>query len=426
MLLIYNQFRSIDMAVKWHTTKYPGVRYREHNTRKNGVGFDRCYSIRYKIDGKDKEEAVGWGTEGMTAERAAKVLGELKENIRLGAGPQSLREKRERNQEKARLEKEQAQRRQLQAKTFSEFWEESYWPEAEHSKKNNSTRTELGLYKVWLQPEIGGIPLHELEAKRLQAVVNKAKIAGRSSRTLQYMMAVVSQVWALAVRDKIVQGEAPTRGVNLPKINNKRTEFLTPEQASQLLAALKTRSPDMHDEALLSMSSGLRSGEIHALCWGDVDAANGILLIRDAKNGEDRRAPMTAHVRQMLESRYTGQAKNELIFPATNGKQRQLVSATFRKVINDLGFNDGVTDSKQRICFHSLRHTAASWATQEGSSPYEVKELLGHKSLAMVTRYAHLAPDAMKKVVCRLEDKLGEVYKAEGGPSEDNSQDKGY
>lgn len=409
------------MAVEWHTTKYPGVRYREHKARKNGVGFDRCFSIRYKIDGKDKEEAVGWGTEGMTAEKATKILGEIKENIRLGGGPQSLREKREIGQEKARLEKEQAQRRKLQAKTFSEFWEETYWPEAGLSKKKNSTRTELGLYKIWLQPEIGDMPLHELEAKRLQAVINKAKMVGRSARTLQYMMAVVSQVWNLAVRDKIVQGEAPTKGVNLPKINNKRTEFLTPERASQLLAVLKKRSPDMHDEALLSMSSGLRSGEIHTLCWGDVDDENRLLLIRDAKNGEDRRAPITAQVRQMLKSRYNGQGKNELIFPATNGKQRQLVSATFRKVVKELGFNDGVTDSKQRICFHSLRHTAASWATQEGSSPYEVKELLGHKSLAMVTRYSHLAPDAMKKVASHLEDKLSEVYNAEEGQDKNSN-----
>ena len=44
------------MAVKWHKTSFLGVRYREHTTRKHGIRPDRCYSIRYKVDGKDKEE----------------------------------------------------------------------------------------------------------------------------------------------------------------------------------------------------------------------------------------------------------------------------------------------------------------------------------------------------------------------------------
>ena len=75
------------MAVKWFKTSYLEVRYREHTTRKHGgVRPDRCYSIRYKIDGKDKEEVVDWSSEGIAQEIAFKRLSELRENLRSGSG----------------------------------------------------------------------------------------------------------------------------------------------------------------------------------------------------------------------------------------------------------------------------------------------------------------------------------------------------
>ncbi|MDR1359345.1 MAG: site-specific integrase, partial [Deltaproteobacteria bacterium] len=71
------------MAVSWNKTNFLGVRYREHATRKNGVRLDRCYSIRYKLDGTDREEVVGWASEKVTPESAFGILSLIRENIRL-------------------------------------------------------------------------------------------------------------------------------------------------------------------------------------------------------------------------------------------------------------------------------------------------------------------------------------------------------
>ena len=68
------------MKQKKIKTKTPGVRYYEHETRKHGIKFDRYYTIRYKLNGKDKEEALGWASEGWTEQKAAKYLSELKES----------------------------------------------------------------------------------------------------------------------------------------------------------------------------------------------------------------------------------------------------------------------------------------------------------------------------------------------------------
>lgn len=81
-----------------------GVVYREHPVRKNGRRPDRYIAIRYRSgQGKRTLEALGWASEGWTAEKAVALLRELKENIRLGRRPQSLREKRA-MAEAARLE----------------------------------------------------------------------------------------------------------------------------------------------------------------------------------------------------------------------------------------------------------------------------------------------------------------------------------
>ena len=80
--------------VTWNNTKYPGVRYREHKTRKHGVQPDKYFAIRYMHDGKQKEEGLGWASQGWDAKRASEELSRLRHANRTGEGPQTLEEKR--------------------------------------------------------------------------------------------------------------------------------------------------------------------------------------------------------------------------------------------------------------------------------------------------------------------------------------------
>ncbi|HEX7627775.1 MAG TPA: hypothetical protein VF354_02500, partial [Candidatus Methanoperedens sp.] len=89
------------MPVKWESSKYKGVRYYEHPTRKRGVQKDRYYAIRYQKEGKRKEEGLGWASEkdpmdgkNWTAEKAALMLAELRGSSRTGHGATRLAEKR--------------------------------------------------------------------------------------------------------------------------------------------------------------------------------------------------------------------------------------------------------------------------------------------------------------------------------------------
>lgn len=116
-------------------TTFRGVRYREHETRKHGVHKDKYFFIRYKLNGKDREEGLGWQSEGWTASKAYDRLKELKENKKAGEGPQVLAEKRailNKQQEAKKAEQEKTEKEKI---TFGQYFEKVYFPTSETGKK---------------------------------------------------------------------------------------------------------------------------------------------------------------------------------------------------------------------------------------------------------------------------------------------------
>ncbi len=68
-----------------------------------------------------------------------------------------------------------------------------------------------------------------------------------------------------------------------------------------------------------------------------------------------------------------------------------------------MGLNTGRTDTRDRIVFHSLRHTFASWQAKAGTPLYTIGKLLGHKTLTMTARYSHLCPNAERDAALQLQ-----------------------
>ncbi|MDR0872002.1 MAG: site-specific integrase [Prevotellaceae bacterium] len=420
------------MAIKWEKpSKYIGVRYRLHGTRKlgNSIRHDMGYYLHYKVNGKVMDEFVGWASEGMNAEKAYSILAQIRNNIRMGIGPRCLKELRKANEKKAADEAQEQFLKEKSAITFADFWKTSYLPTAEAVKKNTTMESERGLYSKWIEPALGNIPLQEIGVAQIEKIVLDAQSAQKSAATVRYIMAIISQVWARAATLGYVQGDSPTKLVKKPRQDNRRMRFLGEDEAVSLLAGLAKHSQNIHDEALLSLYSGMRAGEIHALTWGDVDFQNEMILIRDPKNTKNRYAYFTRNIKKMFERRYKNQPKNEMIFPATNGKHRRWVSDTYSRVVDDLGLNDSgeftkdangefildkagkkipvkISDARQRVVFHTLRHTFASWLAMRGEPIHNVAELLGHTTLAMTKRYTHLAPKTLRRAVLLLDEKM--------------------
>lgn len=394
------------VVVKWHKTAYPGVRYREHPTRKHGMQPDKYFCLHYKLKGKVHDEALGWASEKWNAQKASIELARLKRAQIIGEGPETLREKRELAEEKRKTEKEQKREEELQNITFGEYFNNDYYPIAKTSKKATSYEKEMTLFRHWINPIIGEKPFRQIAQTDMERIKKSLLDKERAPKTIEYVLAVVRQVWNMARRDGLTTGDSPTKSVGKLKKDNRRLRFLTWDEADRLLAHLNKKSVQLHNMALLSLHTGMRAGEIFSLTWRDIDLARGIVMILDPKASKNRAAFMTGDVKQMFKGLPQGEPNDFVFKDRRHGGKIKEISHAFRVAIKDLQMNEGVTDRRQKVVFHSLRHSYASWLVENGTDLYKVKELMGHATIVMTERYSHLGQNALQGAVKRLDASL--------------------
>jgi integrase len=140
-----------------------------------------------------------------------------------------------------------------------------------------------------------------------------------------------------------------------------------------------------------------------ALTRNDLDLARGVIHVLDAKAGT-RMANMTESIRAMFTAMPGGPPAAPL-FPSINGGERRAsdVSKIFTKATTALGLNKDVTDRRQRVVFHTLRHTFGSWLAIRGVPLYTIGSLMGHSTLEMTKRYAHLCPDTKRAAIQEID-----------------------
>jgi integrase len=386
------------MGRQWIKTEFRGVRYYKHPTRKNGVRYDQYFAIRYAIDGRMIEEGLGWATKGWSASEAARVLAELKKAGKTGEGPTSLAERRE----KRRKLREKSERERV---SFADYWKDTYFPHSKDSKAFKSHDRERSLFERWIKLVIGAMPFKDIAPIHIEKIKKKMVDAGKSSRSIQYALAVVRQVYNDARRHGVFMGESPVKSVRPPVVNNRRLRFFTYEEADALLSEILKTDPEAWEMALLSLHTGLRAGEIFKLTWADIDTGRGLIAVKDAKSGRSRFAHMTEAVKDMLQSKTAGKP-SELLYSSPGGALRREVPRSIKEAIDALGFNEGREDRRDRAVFHTFRHTFASWLVQAGVDLYRVKELMGHSVMVMTERYAHLAPQNTRQAVKIFENIL--------------------
>jgi len=142
---------------------------------------------------------------------------------------------------------------------------------------------------------------------------------------------------------------------------------------------------------LLSINTGMRRGELLALRWSSVDTKGKQLTVEGStsKSQQTRHIPLNAEALEVLKH-WKGQASDtERVFP---------VDTSFKTAWSALLERAKIS----RFRWHDLRHHFASRLVQAGVPLNTVRELLGHGSLAMTLRYAHLAPDQKREAVAKL------------------------
>lgn len=410
------------MSAKWIGTKFKGVRYYEHPTRKHGVVRDKYLSIRYQRNGKRTEEGIGWTSEldpkdnkKWTPEKAALLLAELKEAAKgLKQGPCHLAERRDIDDQRKEEEHAEQAIKDLGKITFTLYFNNTYYTTAKTQKKESSYEKEEEHFRLWLEPELGKKNLKSITHLDIQRIKKKMLDANKSPRYIQYVMATARQVWNSARRDGLVIGDSPTRSVKVPKFDNRRQRFLNPKEADLLLKKLKEKNEQVYHMALLSLYTGMRASEVFDLTWGCIDTERGLIAILDAKPGKGRTAFMTEQVKTIFLDMKRGKY-DDLVFPHSKGGAYSEIPTLFRDAVAELKFNEDVSDPRQRVCFHSLRHSFGSWHAEAGTDLYVVKELLGHGSITLTERYSHLTKGTLQNATKNIEQTITRAEEKEPG-----------
>ena len=262
-------------------------------------------------------------------------------------------------------------------------------------RKAQETAYGQALQLRWWKAQLGHYALGDV-TPALLAECRDQLARDHKSSTVNGYLAALSHAFTTAVREWGWLDNSPMRKVSKPKQPRGRVRFLSDEERKRLLTACQaSRNPYLYIVVMLALSCGARKGELVSLRWPDVDLKRGTLTFHETKNGERRTVPLTGQALILMQQHArVRHLDTSLVFPNAQGKR----FFRFREAFDNAVRRAAITDFR----FHDLRHTAASYLAMSGASLAEIAEVLGHKTLAMVKRYAHLSEAHTRSVVERM------------------------
>ncbi len=384
-------------------TKYKGVYKREAKTKVFKGKPDIAFDIAYSFEGKKIWEKIGWLSEGYSAKLAEDVRAE---RIR------------------AKRHGEELPHQKKKALTFKALAEKYLKWSAEN--KNRAGIEDKSRYENHLRARFDSKRLDEIVLLDLERMKKEMLKAGKAPKTVSHCLGLIRAMYNKGLDWDLYQGDNPIKKKRpgekkglMPTVQNARDRYFSVEEAELLLKELKRNpryknreleDPKLHDITLVSLHTGARASEIFNLKVQDVDIRNGLITLRDTKNTETRHAPMTEAVREMLKRRMPSDP-NGYIFTNKHGQKIKEISNAFEKVVDRLGFNQGVTDRRSKAVFHTSRHSFASWLALQGTPILTIARLMGHKSISMSERYSHLSPEHKKNAVNGIEARFNGTEK---------------
>lgn len=296
--------------------------------------------------------------------------------------------------------------------------------------KPATIRTYRNAWESRIEPELGPHRLTAIRRADVQALVDRLLASGLAASTVKNTLDPLRRIYARAIqRDRVAIN--PTSNLDIPQADNGRDRFATREEAAALIAAIRAE-----DRALWATAfyTGLRSGELQALRWNDVDLRASVIHVRrawDDEAGEQepksraarRRVPIIPTLLEFLRAHQqrTGRRGSDLVFGRSASEHfyrstpRSRALADWRLAnrskAGELGRPLTDEEALQPISLHEARHTAASLMIAAGANAKALSVVMGHESITITfDRYGHLMPGGESEVG-RL---LGEYIEGSG------------
>ena len=181
--------------------------------------------------------------------------------------------------------------------------------------------------------------------------------------------------------------------------DNMRKRYLKPEEYERLLKMTRISLWNkLTVLVMMAVTTGARRGTLLNLKWSNVDLERGEAFVQRTKNGEPFVMILTTDVIQELK-RFKSKP-DEFVFCGQNPYKPANFNRAWEQALIDAKLaNTENTPASEKLVFHSLRHTHASWLAQQGAPLLAIADSMGHKSLAMTKRYAHLCIDTRKELI---------------------------
>jgi integrase len=232
---------------------------------------------------------------------------------------------------------------------------------------------------------------------------------GLSPATVNRYLASLSAGFSKAVLEwKWLPASAnPMPSVAKKKEPKGRVRFLSDEERGRLLdAGRKSEYKPLYLMTLLSVTTGMRRGEMLGLHWSDIDLDRRdkqgnpapIATLKNTKNGDTRSVHLVSEVVTLLrEHGKVRRLDNDLVFCPDGSAEVNDFDQAWYAALKAAKVKD--------FRWHDLRHTAASYVAMSHGTLPELAALLGHRTLQMVKRYAHLTDQHTGEVVERMSKK---------------------
>jgi integrase len=222
----------------------------------------------------------------------------------------------------------------------------------------------------------------------------------KSPATVRRYLAALSHAFSVAMREWGWLEDNPFLKITKPPESRGRTRYLDRRELARLLEACQSsKNPHLYAMTVLGVSTGMRLGEMAWLRRKDIDCDKAQIVLERSKNNDPRVVPLAGRALALLKARLGRPGKpHELVFPGRNPEKPSEIAEAW----NNARKRAGITNFR----FHDLRHSAAAFLVDGGATDLQIAAVLGHRTLQMVKRYAHVRQAIAAKVVAEMNERI--------------------
>lgn len=302
-----------------------------------------------------------------------------------------------------------ARRAKAKAAKLNKIWTVStLWDEYQRANPDRKEKGMDSLFNKYIGPNFADKEPKDILALDIDRL-KRRDLKDKSPQTVAHVLGLIRRIVRFGTTRGLCQGPGFT--IQLPRVNNQKTEDLTPKQMARLLEIIdhhmKYNTPQRQGATMMKLAllTGMRRGEMFKLHWDEIDWHRKNITLRDAKSGQDEIIPMSKYAEQLLCEIKSYGEKSQFVFPGNGGGQ--LVD--IKKQVNKIKAEAGLPADFRPL--HGLRHVFASMLVSNGVSLDVVSRLLTHKGRSVTHRYAHFE-DGILRQASELAGRLVEEAQA--------------